>query len=88
MILLSFHPKGRESANADRSVEGTEKKEKKSAFYLHPVACRSFNTQVSMHKCSVRRKTVGPPKIWPLILHRNKPNKLRSKLVEAQSRVK
>lgn len=47
LLLLSFHPKGRQSANPNGGIEGTKKKEKNCGFHLHPVVCSSFSKHVS-----------------------------------------
>ena len=49
MVLFSFYPNGRENTNPDSGAERTEEKGKEEiqAFYLHSVACSSFNKHIS-----------------------------------------
>lgn len=47
MVLFSFYPNVRENTNPDSGAERTEEKGKEKAFYLHSVACSSFNKHIS-----------------------------------------
>lgn len=58
MVLLSFHPNGRESANAGRGIGGTKKNE--TNVHVPCMALRAAHpiNMFRMLKCTVRGKKI------------------------------